>query len=96
MALALTEHAWHVRAGGGARMSGGQRSNAAERVPAAQRDEALAENERLRKAGKYLYAALRFYVPDLTRVDYRRDPFFKDAHMAIAAWEAAMEECPHG
>jgi len=62
----------------------------------AQRDEALAEADRLFKAGKYLAAALRFYVPDLSRVDYRKDPYFKDAHMALAAWEKATDEGTFG
>lgn len=65
------------------------------RIAQAQRDEARADAERFLKAGNYLHAALNFYCPDHASVDYRRDAYYKDAHMALAGWAAATEENNH-
>lgn len=61
----------------------------------AQRDEALREAEKFSKAGEYLAAALRFYVPGLTRPGQCGDPFYSDAHAALKRWENATEEANH-
>lgn len=57
----------------------------------AQRDEALREAANLTRAGDYLAAALRFYVPR-AHDDYRRDPFYKDFYDALRMWEDAKSE----